>query len=447
MAQVQYENIPEELKKMPQWVCYKSPSKVPINPRTGSNAMSTNPDTWSDYNTAVEAVTRLGLSGVGFVLSNGVMGIDIDDCFDENTGEISTLATDIVSTVSSYTEISPSGTGLHILCFGKKPGDACRNRELSLEIYDGGRYFTVTGNIFGNCTEITEQSEQVSQVYNRYLNTGTKKVQTAIPTSVVELTDSEMLEKAMSSKDGSRFSDLYRGMWQSYYKSQSEADLGFCNMLAFWLGCDMARMNAVFKASGLMRKKWDEKHGKQTYGEMTLQKAVSDCQQIYAPVPQTIPFTDSDSFFQAKEVPASVLAPGKKNYSLDDTGNAKRFQDTFNSVVRYNHTNKCWYLWDGIRWHRDDDGAIKRLADTMLEEMDKSIFGISDKETVVAFKAHIRRSRSSKGKDACLKEVQHLENIHIMPENFDTHKGLLNVKNGVITLRNGELRPHARTDF
>ena len=125
-------SIPEELKVNARWVCCTA-DKRPI---------------WASYAAAVQAVPRLGCRGIGYVLGDGLCGIDIDHCINPATGGLLPEALDIVEVMHSYTELSPSGTGLHILWRGKKAGPACR-RALApgagLEMYDGGRYFTVTG--------------------------------------------------------------------------------------------------------------------------------------------------------------------------------------------------------------------------------------------------------------------------------------------------------------
>ena len=140
-------SIPQELKTRPRWVCCTA-DKLPIDPKTGKAAASTDPMTWADYATAAAAAAPLGCRGIGFVLGDGIAGIDIDHCIDPATGAVDARALDIVAAMQSYTEISPSGTGLHILFCGRKPGPACRRAlggGLGLEMYDSGRYFTVTG--------------------------------------------------------------------------------------------------------------------------------------------------------------------------------------------------------------------------------------------------------------------------------------------------------------
>ena len=107
------ENIPDELKTLPRWVCYRLPDKTPLNPRTGGNAGSTLPGTWADYETAAEAVTRLGCTGIGFVLGGGIVGIDVDHCIDSTTGELNEVAAAVLATTKSYAELSPGEQARH----------------------------------------------------------------------------------------------------------------------------------------------------------------------------------------------------------------------------------------------------------------------------------------------------------------------------------------------
>lgn len=115
---------------------------------------------------------------------------------------------------------------------------------------------------------------------------------------------------------------------------------------------------------------------------------------------------------------------------MDDTGNARRFRDRYADRLRYNPTDKCWLVWDGTRWQRDDLATVKRFADEMLDQMDKACFGIRDTDNAAAQRRHVQKSRSSRGKEAFLKEAQHLPGIPMLPEQFDRNRGLLNVQNG-----------------
>lgn len=144
-------NIPEELRAQKRWVCWKleerdgKPTKIPINPKTGGNAQSSNPETWSVFQVAINGVKRYELQGIGFMLGEGYVGVDIDHCRNPETGELTEQVWDIIHTLRSYTEISPSGTGIHVICKGKLPEGG--RRRGNIEMYECGRYFTVTGEV------------------------------------------------------------------------------------------------------------------------------------------------------------------------------------------------------------------------------------------------------------------------------------------------------------
>ena len=167
-----------------QWVAYRIESrngkltKVPVNPATGRNAMTNNPDTWGTLAQAQEAVSKFGADGVGFVFSNGYFGIDLDDVIDPLTGNVSEYALDIVNQMGSYAEISPSGRGIHIIARGDP--DFISNKNGPIEMYyptfredgsiSGGRYFTVTGNSFGPAVPIAERTEAAQSVWAQYVD-------------------------------------------------------------------------------------------------------------------------------------------------------------------------------------------------------------------------------------------------------------------------------------
>lgn len=132
-----------ELKALPQWVGYTI-DKVPMNPHTGRAASSNNPATWSTAAEAWAAKKRYGWAGIGYVFSieAGVIGVDLDDCIDEN-GKLSDMAGQVVTMLDSYTERSPSGRGLHILACGTIPHSV---KQPGYEMYNELRYFTVTGD-------------------------------------------------------------------------------------------------------------------------------------------------------------------------------------------------------------------------------------------------------------------------------------------------------------
>ena len=144
---VKVEDIPEELRVRPQWVVWKAvgdkPDKVPYSARSGRRASSTDLLTWSTFQEALEAYENGDYAGLGFVFSSAdpYTGIDIDNCVDGD-GEIAGWALEIVRYFDSYTELSATGTGLHIIV----RGDVANRRKGEVEVYSSKRYFTVTGH-------------------------------------------------------------------------------------------------------------------------------------------------------------------------------------------------------------------------------------------------------------------------------------------------------------
>lgn len=126
---------PKELSDLRQWICWRlepdpksdKPRKVPYDPKTGRKASSTNPDTWATLTEAMVAREKYLFTGVGFVFTEecGIVGVDIDHCRNED-GSFTDVAKAILEKVQSYTEISPSGSGLHIFLRGVMPGKGTR---------------------------------------------------------------------------------------------------------------------------------------------------------------------------------------------------------------------------------------------------------------------------------------------------------------------------------
>jgi putative DNA primase/helicase len=135
------ENIPEELRRRPQWVVHKE--KVPYIAGGVGRASSTDSLTWRTFEEAVQALRTGRYDGIGFVFSSGdpYAGVDLDNCRDPETGKIEEWAAKIATAFGGYAEASPSGTGVHIIVRGKAPN----KKRGQVEAYSSERFFTVTG--------------------------------------------------------------------------------------------------------------------------------------------------------------------------------------------------------------------------------------------------------------------------------------------------------------
>lgn len=463
-----YEKIPLELKQLPHWVGWKymqhpgedHKRKVPINAMDGQPAKSNDPTTWCDFDTACRGKERFGLDGIGFMFSgDGIFGIDIDHCYDPETQELDPAAAEIIETVQSYTELSPSGTGIHILCKGALPEG--RKRRGAVEMYSTLRYFTVTGNQFGLEYPFSDCTERVAVMHRKYLGeeenaAGAQKAALPMPTgrgTNADMSVDAILRRMFDSKHGQKLQDLYNGSWERYGigdGSQSSADQAFCNTLAFWCRCDAALMDAIFRRSGLYRQKWDKHRGAKTYGQITIDRAIKDCRDIWEPqerVQHPVPAVPPPPQNTSNDVPAienaTVGETGQRRYyTYDDTGNALRFRDANAGLIHYNHVDGCWIYWDGVRWASDENGEIKRRADKMLADMAKDLKEMQDDPAYNAYKKHLSRSRSHRGKEGFIAEARHLEGVPVLPSEMDRAGNAFNVRNCLISLKTGRTAEH-----
>lgn len=172
--------IPESLKKLDQWVCWKyekrggKPTKVPVS-ASGQLASSTDPATWSTFDVACAAVKARGFAGIGFVFaeSDPFVGIDFDDCIQADGLTLEPWAVELltVDLAGTYAEISPSGRGVKVFVIADNPLDRGRNVRFpdggGLEMYSKGRFFTVTGDVFTPGEPVAKQSE-IESIVERY---------------------------------------------------------------------------------------------------------------------------------------------------------------------------------------------------------------------------------------------------------------------------------------
>lgn len=425
------ENIPNELKQLPQWVCAVGNDKIPKNPHTGGNAMANTPSTWGTFDEAVEACEKYGFDYLGFEFAPPYFGVDLDHCRDDVD-----FCDEFVESLQSYAELSKSGNGLHIICKGELPQGSCKRGNV--EMYSRGRYFICTGNLYNPAyTKIRDCSVEIKTLHSKYLPSAIPKTEIRKQVAI-ELEDREVIDKARHCKSGQIFSILYAGNWESLFPSQSEADLSFCNHLAFWTGRNEAQMDRIFRSSGLMRPKWDQKRGADTYGNITIAKACASCVDIYEGQDDVSDL--AISFFRGSD--KFGITSDQPSYDMTDTGNAHRLYDKFGKSIRYSYNRKKWYFWNGEIWILDESGEVKKLADEVCEDLKKEALLEQDEDRQKALYKFANKTASHGNKEAMVKECQHLYDIPASPDDFDTYTDYLNCKNGIVNLRNGELIPH-----
>jgi primase-polymerase (primpol)-like protein len=268
--------VPADLRGRRQWVAWRlehrdgRDTKVPYRPADPRvRASTTDAGTWGAFEQAADAVMRGKADGVGFVFdaADPFTGVDLDGCRTDG-GELNAKAAEIVALLDSYTEWSPSGRGAHVIVRGRIDGSRCRRGPV--EMYSAGRYFTVTGDRLPGVPHAPmPRQPQLDELHRRLFP---PPPQPAAPRvgKVFLSDDGELLDRMFRARNGGDVERLFRGD-ASGYSSRSEADLALVAHLAFWTGGDAARIDSLFRASGLMRDKWE----RADYRDRTIAKAVN----------------------------------------------------------------------------------------------------------------------------------------------------------------------------
>lgn len=174
------DRVPDALASENQWVVWKAEhivkrdgtpktTKIPFDPKTGKKASSQRRSNWGSFDQACEAYLSGDYQGIGFVFSadDPFVGIDLDNCFNED-GSLRSDAEAAINTTQSFTERSPSGNGLHIICKGRLPGSGHCDNKAGREMYQEGRFFTITADIVGDHTQVVENAEAVRVLYDEW---------------------------------------------------------------------------------------------------------------------------------------------------------------------------------------------------------------------------------------------------------------------------------------
>lgn len=417
-----FDAIPQELKTQGLWCCWKltSKGKLPFDIKTGSMAKSNDKTTFSTFTETLKVLNKyLGYDkegkqtgGLGIGVFNGFCAIDIDKCRDSKTGEITEMAKDIIDFCDSYTEISPSGTGIRIIFKTDTQLDKSthyiKNSKIGLEIYiseQTKRFVTITGD-FIKRNEI--KKIDLTYVLDKYMLKENKVI--------------SAFDKILS-KD-KKMNDLWNKKAPGSGLDESETDLALCSKLAYYFEGNQTAINEHFISSPYFqskdvehKKKWLER---EDYKEMTLSKAIT-------------------TYNSSSKRMTDLI------FELSDTGNAHRFIDNFGEDLKYNIEDKMWHIWNKKFWQRDSINYTKILAEILAEEMKQKALLCSNKNDRNDMLKNVSRMLSSAGKEAFLKEARHLEGVPITNNIFDKDIFLLNTETGVINLRTGEITPHDKT--
>lgn len=453
-------NIPDALAIQPQWVCWGAPNKprkMPFDPRTGSPAKAGHPETWSDFATAAKAVEAGRYQGVGFEFNAGsVVGIDFDHCLHD--GKCDPWVESWVNRLNSYTEISPSGEGLHVFCADHLPGPAVKRKKA--EMYDRGRYFTMTGKPYGPVKPLRSAQDAVNELYEELQATAQKPQE--VPTRQaqgVDIEDAPLIDKMKKGKNGQTFAALWSGD-TSAYPSHSEADVALCNILAWWTNGDTARMDRLFRQSGLMREKWDRKQSGTTYGAITIKNAAESTRggydpagyfkeqaaKVIMPVSNLAGDTDLQSTPPAQLALTDLEPANNDRYGWNDIGNGNLFADWYKSIARYVPERKQWFIYEKGVWKPDTGGLkVMQLCKKLADNLSIYALSIPDESQKQSYMKHVAKWQSRHNRETILKDAASVYPVSL--SEFDRDPFLFNCQNGTLNLKTREFRPHDPADF
>ena len=491
-----YENIPEQLKALDQWVIHKG--KRPYQP-DGRDAKAGQPDTWTNFERAVWAQERGSFDGIGFQFATGggLVGVDLDTVRDPTTGVVDPLAEEIIKRLDSYTEISPSGYGFHIIAkadvalqwnkkklesngiqrvdIDPKTGEArCdkdgkpRMKRPEIEMYSEGRYFTMTGNVYEGHMQINERADAVQELHNRWMklpagedqtvqNKGSQRhTPTAAPVYVPNTGTKDFLADALKRGKDQKLMALWNG--ERPNGNESADDQGLMNKLAYYCNCDEEHMIDAFLQSPHFASK-DAEHKKKCdrvdYLPRTAKEAISKC-------PQTAENNDWN-YRQTRKQQAgqefAILIGGNGLEMLDqlhpdtnpryrngDIGNGALFADVFKDQARCVFETKQWYVYDGKRWVKD---AQKLKVMELCKQLAKALIlyatSLPEDENSKKYFESVTKWRSLSKRKTIIEDAASVWTVRM--SEFDSDPYLFNCENGTLNLKNGEFYSHRASDM
>lgn len=283
------ENIPVETKQYPHWVlwrwmlefekqsCLFEWRKIPFQPNNADRRAAPNrPNEWSEFQAAYDVYNsdRNKWAGLWFSLGSLFVGLDIDDFVSLSEEDRARAVTDL-KTLNTYTEVSPSATGVHALAKGHLlAGFRNRNAQLNYEIYKDGRFFSFTGRVISNTRQIEERQAEIYSLHSQRFPA--KPVYSPIDGKSSYLSDDQVIDKLRNARNADKFKKLWSGDYCDFGGDKSSADFAFCRMVGFYTQSP-TQIERIVTKSGLMRDKWD----RADYAQRTIDRALRSLTTIY----------------------------------------------------------------------------------------------------------------------------------------------------------------------
>jgi putative DNA primase/helicase len=451
LLSLQENNIPQPLKNLDNWVLWKlegqtetfKGTKIPYNPKLPyTKASTTDPKTWESFGYALTAAHLHGMSGIGYVFTTeqGIVGIDIDNAVqDTEIEEKAKKALDLFYG-KTYIEKSQSGKGFHILCRGQMPEEKIKD----IEVYNSGRYFAITGMLFGNCIEINECHDELDQLYKLYAKEKHPPLPTPIITSSVSWIDAlnlrvENIGYPIKSTDCGageiRGTHPFHGSTTgNNYAINTQKNTWICRRDGHNSGGGALELFAVKEGiircedagKGCLEGKWGE--------------VASALKRCGYKLPDRNP---------PKRIIEQPTTKNPIDIHCTDFGNSERFLNKYSNDVLYCKIQDSWYIWgeETGTWEKDNLLKIRECVKEILlniyheaEYQQKP----EDRSRVAKWAIQCEKPEHI---NSCLNVAQSDPRIVIHPDKFDRDSYLLNMKNGTYDLRTHELLPHDKQNF
>ncbi|MDZ4779593.1 MAG: phage/plasmid primase, P4 family [Planctomycetia bacterium] len=441
------DSIPAELKQREQWVGWRAlpgkngakPRKMPYDPVNRRNASCDDPATWHRFEECwyPYLADPQRFAGIGFEFSadDEYAGIDLDKCRDADTGELHPTALQILATIKSYAEISPSGTGVKLIVKGKLP-EGIKHKAavdgIEIETYDQGRYFALTGHVVdAEHAEIIEAQQQLDAIVQQIQHAHSAKAQPQQSPKPGTGSDDRFrraLKRAISIKTGEENDGSRRLLKVCIIAVEMDLPDGD----AFRLVAEVHRLvpfpSEFTEAEILLRLRDAE------------QKTIRGKSLNDAPQQQTSTGS-SDIKLSLHFVDART-----------ELANARRFIAKYGMRVVYCDPWKSWLVFNGRHWETDERRVIESLAKTEAAEQWDEVAKINKTEGAAeqlkqAVTAFARASNSANGIRNALALAKSEPGVPVLPKQLDAQPWLLNVENGTLDLRSGKLQPHRRDDL
>jgi uncharacterized protein (DUF927 family) len=307
---VNSDNIPQPMKDRKQWAAWKpikysdgrKPGKMPmysrINPLTNQPevcaASVDNPETWMTYDEAVKLLkSSTKFKGLQYMLpwineedgSIRLIGVDLDNVMLPDGVTIKPEILEIIKSFNSYTELSPSGKGVRIFCYGQFPLSGHVHKG-DFEIYQSAKILTVTGNMLVDYPSTINETQAAIDVFReKYFKSVDEIDDSHLPVSNVKFTDEELFQKLLNYKLTEQFKQLYYGGCPEG-EDHSILDKDLCRLISFWAQ-DPEQIDRLFRKSALYREKWDKLNGHDstgkptTYGQRTINHVLKTRRTVY----------------------------------------------------------------------------------------------------------------------------------------------------------------------